>query len=145
MEQQLTLSSNFGTIHGCLCVAGTFGAVIAAQLTSSSQQDDHDPNWLQWANRIGFFALAGALMWSYQVSSSSGWYPFRPGIITLAAMDLVLWLRVLTLKLAIGRQKRGVDYAPRKLTDEQFFAELRRRPAAWQEAHGRVDRPRLHH
>ena len=144
MVDRLTLSSNFGTIHGALCLMGAFGAIIAAQLASASYQDNHDPSWLQWSNRVGYYVLAGALMWSYQVSSSSDWYPFRPGVVTLAAADLVVWLRVLTLNLAIKRQKRG-DHGPRHLTDEQFFKELQRRPSAWREAHARDDRPHLHH
>lgn len=87
-----------------LTLTAFFLALYVMNLTSSINEDAHDPPWIRWLRRASLAAVALSMLWSLGYSVTMGWQPWPPMIGLLAAVIMMLLVRALAIRAKIRRE-----------------------------------------
>jgi hypothetical protein len=90
-------------VHFILGGAGTLLSVYAMKLIDWEAEDDVDPQWQRLLRRIGYVLMAWGMLWSLDYSFLRGWQPWPSELLTIFAIDIVMFTRIMGIKSRIWR------------------------------------------
>jgi hypothetical protein len=100
-------------LQSVLCLGGAGLALVVMQMTT--HLDDaigEDPDWLIYVRRTSSFLLVVGFLWSWSYCLSLAWQPWPPDVALFAAFDLMLGIRIVTIRSRMRIADRRGQRAP---------------------------------
>lgn len=97
---------DLSAVHTILALAGALLSVYVMQLTYYEAEDSEDHWIIRLGRRFALSVLALAFLWSLTYSETRQWQPWPPEIVAMAAIDLLMSVRVAAIWARIYRTGR---------------------------------------